>query len=241
MLSRIHQKLGTAGFIVAIVALVAALSGTALAALNGGEKKEVKKIATKIAKKYAGKDGATGPAGPQGPAGAAGKDGAPGTPGKDGTDGATGPTGKTGSTGATGATGVTGVTGTNGVTGPTGPAGPTGTLCAGCTLTGEWSAGFATAAQGYLLPFSFPLPLSANVTVNYINQAGEAKIGSLTNCPGTVSSPQAKEGNLCIYTLFAEKFVSAAKLDNTKYGAAVNFNFSEAGGAIIGTWAVTGK
>ena len=59
MIERIHQKLGTAGFVIAIVALIAALGGTALAAakLNGTQKKEVEKIA----KKYAGKPGAAGP------------------------------------------------------------------------------------------------------------------------------------------------------------------------------------
>ena len=44
MFSKLHERLGTAGFVVAIVALVAALAGTAFAAagLNGKQKKEVK-------------------------------------------------------------------------------------------------------------------------------------------------------------------------------------------------------
>ncbi|MBA3867401.1 MAG: hypothetical protein H0X42_13840 [Solirubrobacterales bacterium] len=49
-ISRIHQKLGTAGFIISIVALVAALGGGAYAAsggLSGKQKKEVEKIAKK--------------------------------------------------------------------------------------------------------------------------------------------------------------------------------------------------
>lgn len=93
MFSRIHEKLGTAGFIIAIVALVAALSGGAYAAksgLSGKEKKEVQKIAKKEATKFAGKpgaNGAAGPAGPVGPAGANGKDGSNGT---NGTPGAAG-------------------------------------------------------------------------------------------------------------------------------------------------------
>jgi hypothetical protein len=48
MLRRVHQKLGTAGFVISIVALVAALGGGAYAAsgsLSGKQKQEVSKIA----------------------------------------------------------------------------------------------------------------------------------------------------------------------------------------------------
>ena len=49
MISKLHNRLGTAGFVVAIIALVAALSGGAYAAqqanLSKQQKKEVKKIA----------------------------------------------------------------------------------------------------------------------------------------------------------------------------------------------------
>ncbi|HVV72142.1 MAG TPA: hypothetical protein VHI52_11700 [Verrucomicrobiae bacterium] len=61
-IQRIHQKLGTAGLIVAIVALVAALAGGAYAAgggLSGKQKKEVTKIAQVEAEKFAG-DGSAG-------------------------------------------------------------------------------------------------------------------------------------------------------------------------------------
>lgn len=88
MFSRIHQRLGTAGFVVAVVALVAALSGSAFAAKQFITKQE----AVKIAKKYAGKRGPTGPAGPQGPAGSPG---ARGSTGSQGLEGATGPAGPT--------------------------------------------------------------------------------------------------------------------------------------------------
>ncbi len=107
MFSRIHHKLGTAGFAISIVALIASLGGAAWAAqgLNGKQKNEVKAIA----KQYAGKKGpkgATGPAGPAGttgPAGATGPTGAASTvPGPTGPQGATGPAGATGA-GASGA------------------------------------------------------------------------------------------------------------------------------------------
>jgi hypothetical protein len=107
MLSRIHQKLGTAGFIISIVALIAALSGGAYAAsgsLTGKQKKEVEKIA----KKYAGKPGAPGAAGAQGPAGTKGDSGAAGSNGSNGENGAKGDTGAAGANGTNGAQGEPG-------------------------------------------------------------------------------------------------------------------------------------
>jgi hypothetical protein len=102
MVSRIHQKLGTAGFIIAIVALVAAMGGGAYAAkgaLTGKQKKEVQKIAKKEAKKEAKKFAKAGPAGATGPAGPAGSKGG---------DGAQGPTGPQGAKGDKGDPGVNG-------------------------------------------------------------------------------------------------------------------------------------
>jgi hypothetical protein len=93
VISRIHQKLGTAGFIISIVALVAALGGGAYAAsggLNGKQKKEVEKIA----KKYAGKPGANGAPGAAGPAGSTGPAGAKGDAGTNGANGSPGAAGK---------------------------------------------------------------------------------------------------------------------------------------------------
>jgi hypothetical protein len=109
MFNRIHQKLGTAGFIISIVALVAALGGGAYAAsggLNGKQRKEVQKIAQQEAKKVGGASTSTaGPAGPQGSAGPAGAKGDKGDAGGAGPAGPTGPAGATGATGAAGAAG----------------------------------------------------------------------------------------------------------------------------------------
>lgn len=94
MFSRIHQKLGTAGFLIAIVALIVALGGAAYAALpglNSKQKKEVKKIAKSFAK--AGPAGASGPAGAKGEAGAKGDTGAAGGTGPEGPPGEKGETG----------------------------------------------------------------------------------------------------------------------------------------------------
>lgn len=89
MLNRMHERLGTAGFIVSVIALVFALAGGAYAAkngLSGKQKKEVKSIATSVAKGLQG-TGPQGPKGDPGAAGAAGKDGTNGTPGAPGADG----------------------------------------------------------------------------------------------------------------------------------------------------------
>jgi hypothetical protein len=110
MFSRIHQRLGTAGFAIAIVALIVALGGAAYAAmpgLNSKQKKEEKKIAKSFA-----------------------KPGAPGAPG---------PAGAKGAAGAQGASGANGANGEAGGTGPEGPPGPTTTkLAPGQTVKGLW-------------------------------------------------------------------------------------------------------
>lgn len=86
MFSRLHNRLGTAGFVIAVVALVAAVAGTAFAAtgLNSKQKKEVKKIARSVANP-----------GPAGAAGAAGANGAAGPEGAPWTTGGTLPSGRT--------------------------------------------------------------------------------------------------------------------------------------------------
>lgn len=131
MFTRIHHRLGTAGFVVALVALIAALTGAAYAAdkLSGPEQKEVKKIA----KKFAGKPGPVGPAGPPGPAGQAGPQGATGAQGP---QGATGPEGPEGS-----------------------PWMVNGVLPSGETLAGAWSfAGKEVFGTFSTISFALPLP-----------------------------------------------------------------------------------
>lgn len=96
MFSRIHSRLGTAGFVLAIVALIVALSGAAYAALpglNSKQKKEVKKIAKTLV--APGVPGAPGPAGAKGDVGAKGDAGAAGGPGARGEKGEKGDPGPT--------------------------------------------------------------------------------------------------------------------------------------------------
>jgi hypothetical protein len=228
MLQKLHQKLGTAGFVLSIVALVAALGGGAYAAsggLTGKQKKEVKKISQTEAKKFA-------TAGPQGPAGAPGAKGDAGAAGANGTNGTNGAAGAsvTGAPIAAGGAcgvGVTGVKYTlgststdvcNGKNGTNGTTGFTETLPPEKTETGI--IGFATTFFGSgpekskkeAFPISFPIPLSAGAEVDAVLVL--ANQDSVAGCPGrggagsfppgagevyTPGIPEAEPGFLCIY------------------------------------------
>jgi hypothetical protein len=216
MFKRIHDKLGTAGFAIAIVALVAALTGTAIAALpglNSKQKKEVKKIAKSFA-------GTPGPAGAPGPAGS---QGAPGD------RGATGPEGPQGEEGATG---------------PTGPAGPTETtLPAGETLTGIWSFS-SPGTIGEFLNISFPLRVTPEIDNDHVIFLAPGEEDA-TQCPGEVAEPKAAPGYLCIYARRLENSVqgnviNAPNTDRTsgylEERVAVESTERQWG---RGTWAVT--
>jgi hypothetical protein len=255
MLSKLHDRLGTAGLVVAIVALVAALGGTAFAAagLNGKQKKEVKKIAKKYAGKRgkAGKNGDPGAPGPVGPVGPVGSQGAPGSPGAPGDDGATGPAGSTGATGATGPEGVCSVAGC--------------VLPEGTTETGTWAWGRTTqAVGGVYVPISFTVPLASALDkehTHYVFPNGKEKVLVLepspgfeevtsTACTGSAAEPTATPGNLCIYekaVTSTEQIVSNGgilKAGGSGEGAATAGAYFEAQATAsnargVGTWAVT--
>lgn len=249
MLSRIHNKLGTAGMVVAVIALVAALAGTAIAAgtFTKSQKKEIEKIAKKVAKK-----GPTGPAGPQGPAGAKGDKGDTGAPGSAGSVGPAGPTGPTGAKGTAGA---------EGPTGPTGPTGATGyapVLPSGATETGAWSYTShgpyvqefeeeeeivlkATDLEAQRVAMSFNIPLAeAPETIVYLGPAATNE----EKCPGgSVTSPTAAPGVLCVYDeAGSAKIIRFTGFDKKyKTGAVLGFFSTEHGQFVQGTWAVTAK
>jgi hypothetical protein len=220
MISRIHRKLGTAGFIISIVALVVALGGGAYAAsggLTGKQKKEVEKIA----KKYAGKQGATGATGATGPAGA------------------TGPTGSAGPKGDTGAKGDPGEKGQKGEKGDAGKTGFTETLPSGETETGLWSVGGTGAANaegGFQVPISFNIPVAGTYAAHVLLE-GE---GETVECPGTAEEPEAAAGNLCVYVLFESEVnnVNLVPFGPFPFGAYLNPSL-KAGGKVLGSFAVT--
>jgi len=193
MISRIHDRLGTAGFVVAVVALIAALSGVAIAAggLSKSQEKQVKKIVKKEIKKHPGPEGKQGP---KGDTGAAGAPGAPGAPGKPGAPGAPG---------APGEPGVCSISQ------------PECVLAPGATETGDWSF---TAPSGGGIGFStISLPLQANPALTFTgggetiqwvapeieSDTERAEHGGepydTTHCPGSTAEPKALPGFLCIY------------------------------------------
>ena len=190
MISRIHSKLGTAGFIVSIVALVAALGGGAYAAkqagLNSKQKSQVRTIAKEEAKKNPGTPGAPG---------------APGAAGAKGDTGAQGPEGKEGPEGPEGPQGPKGATGSQGPEGSPWTAG--GILPTGKTETGVWGGVINEKKEDVKIAeqASFSIPLASAPLVNLVQKDGTATTGSLANCPGSVTNPQAKPGNFCLYTI----------------------------------------
>lgn len=252
MISGIHQKLGTAGFVISIVALVAALGGGAYAAgggLTGKQKKEV----TKIAKQYAGKPGAPGATGPAGTAGAKGDNGAAGANGKDGTNGTNGTNGTSVTTAAiptssstcshNGGVEVKSASPTQNVC--NGQTGFTETLPSGKTETGTWIFGPLPEEKEFgFLPISFPIPLPANVQAHVLDESATPT----EECPGSNSEPIAAKGNLCLYELPTSEGVAftfngirnpeGGTSEVGKVGALLNIQL-EKEARIQGTWAVT--
>jgi hypothetical protein len=239
MFSRIHNKLGTAGLVVAIVALVAAFAGTAIAAvgLNGQQKKEVKKIA----KKFAGEPGSGGPSGP---AGAAGKDGANGTNGTNGTNGKSVGTGSEAA--ATG-----NCEGRGGVWVEVEGSGVKKYVCNGedgeagsATQTGLWA--FENESSFYMVPISFPHQVAGEPNFNLIQWGvtPTAIQGELSACPGSPSNPEAEPGEFCMY---AEELTDATFSTANAYtvdrnsGFVVEFSIGSGKlGYGYGSWAVNG-
>ena len=256
MISRIHNKLGTAGLVVAIVALVVALTGAAIAAspaLNGKQKKEVKNIA----KQYAGKPGAQGPQGPAGPQGAKGDTGAAG---KDGTNG------------------TNGTNGTDGEDGMCTAGNPACELPSDSELVGVWSTSGGVGIEDHrdisLTPISFNVRVSPAPTALWAFENGgftfgaELHDGSATifgpssnpetledaeadqeaweeACPGSASAPAATPGFLCIYnekiegatTPFEAQALAEAA---NEYGIVVPWKVGD-GAYAKGSWAVTAE
>lgn len=200
-----------------------------------------------------GPQGAQGPTGPQGPQGVTGPQGLTGPQG---------PQGATGSQGPTGPQGPQGATGLQGATGPTGPAGPqlptrvgtwsasattavtTGGGSNGCT---DQSTGCSTVQIGFAaISFTAPLPSALDAAhVHYV------KLNELVEgCEaGTVGSPKAAPGNLCVYlgkppagmtgTVESASVLNPATGEPgaAKSGARVELQGSAL--AMGGTWAVT--
>lgn len=246
MISRLHQKLGTAGFILSMVALVAAMSGGAYAAISGAEKRMIKKESKKFSKKFSKQFAKRGPAGPQGLPGAPGAQGLPGQNGSDGANGSKGADGSNGKSVVVANEGAgpncedggvavrrEGEATTenkyvcNGQEGSPWTAG--GTLPGGETLSGvfgNFGAGFT------YVPISYGIPLEAPATVVLVKTEGE----NAASCPGNVENPDAAAGKLCIY-FAVPNFEELNGAESFKSGAALALLGGEIN--VFGTWAVT--
>lgn len=264
MFRRLHNRLGTAGLIVAIVAVVVALGGSALAASNaltGKQKREVKNIA----KQYAGKDGSQGPAGqtgapgPKGDAGGAGTNGTNGKDGEAGKDGTNGKDGEPGKDGTNGKNGenvnviplskgdancneggakITNLSGTayacNGASGESGD----GTLPSGRTMRGYWIVEGKQAMQVFgsaVTAISFPMPVKVAPTETVLIGDETDSEAEKEKCAGTSEAPSATPGVLCLYVELTFTKVTLAAGTASTFGAGLVFGETD---EALGSWAV---
>jgi Collagen triple helix repeat (20 copies) len=273
MFSAIRKRV-TPATAIATIALVFAMSGGAYAA-SKYVITSTKQISPKVLKSLqgkAGKNGAAGPAGIAGAQGAAGPAGAAGAKGESGAPGTRGETGSAGSAGSAGPAGAKGAPGSPWTAG--------GTLPSKATETGAWSFGHVppnTSPTFYRIPISFPIPLSGGLSgegcetvepspqphvaescqVHFINVAGKEAIKqgeevTSTACTGSVASPTATAGNLCVYTAklkaaesFSRSIASASDPQEgsgtASAGAYIKFEEAEEESQGWGTWAVTAE
>lgn len=255
MISRIHRRLGTTGFAIAIVALVAALGGGAYAASGGfsaKQKQEIRKIAKGVVQPGpqgpAGTPGSQGLPGPQGPTGATGEQGPRGEKGEKGERGFKGespfviplePNNGTGHCEEGGGAKFVNETGEafacNGEGGEGGEGGFPETLPSGHTAAGFWQVigeSGVILGESAVAMISLPLPLATPPTETIMINAGSSAEDQ-AKCPGEAGEPKATPGVFCLYessgsVTFQSAFVA-------KFGAVVFFNKTDKG---FGSWAV---
>lgn len=215
-----------------------------------------KQISPKVLKALKGN---VGPAGAVGAAGPGGKEGLPGAEGKQGTQG------------------VQGIQGIEGKEGKEGSPWTVGSaLPSGKSLKGEWSV-VATAKEAtneFANSVSFALPLASAPATHFIrigegeNEEESKWAPSIKQgkCKGSVASPEAAPGNLCVFAQEEENSVQELTIGKTyvlpsvcgwdtgeclresldgtvsRYGfAVIAFSKEEGFMKVNGTWAVTAK
>jgi|ERR1700722_13775699 len=270
MFSAIRKRMHlTPSTVIATLALVFAMSGGAYAA-GKYVITSTKQISPKVLKALTGKTGANGATGATGATGPSGPGGPQGPPGNAGAAGAAGQsvTGATASSKECPAGGVTytSASGANAVcSGKNGTTGFTETLPPGKTEKGNWAAAGAPApfgffGQGLLAPISFVIPLAVApqpIVIGIEEGEGETKEAEAIKngeCTGTVATPGAGGGKLCV-------FVQANNLTSNLALALIYDTGSGSGGAAntagatvfakaedvtkplsaAGTWAVTAE
>jgi len=187
MIQAIRRRVNATS-VIAVFALVFAMTGGAYAAkkLLITSTSQISPKVLKSLKGNAGAKGANGAAGATGPAGGTGPAGATGP---------AGPVGPAGTPGAPGAPGEKGQKGENGTTGFT------KALPSGQTETGAWSAQQETEEFNALVPISFTIPLSEGLDEAHVFFIPKGKESAFeTECPGSVETPLAAPGDLCVYT-----------------------------------------
>jgi hypothetical protein len=158
-----------------------------------------------------------------------------------------GPRGPRGKQGARGLTGPRGFTGPQGPVGPQGPKGETGDpwtaggfLPSGASLGGTWVAGVGPevfAGKGAAAAsISFGIPLQAPPTIVIVKKGKEGEEHA-AECPGSVISPKAASGNLCLYTA-EEAGLELQSAIPAPVGAILTY-LGTPGTGNAGTWAVT--
>lgn len=260
MFSSIRRRFTYAN-VVMTLALLLAMSGGAYAA-GKFVITSTKQISPKVLKQLKGKAGPAGPAGTVGPAGAAGPTGKEGAVGKEGTPGVNGKEGpngvsvtsKTLAQGAAnckeGGSEFTAAENKKSYACNGSPWTAGGTLPSGKTETGDWSIAVTGAGEEILITsLSFTVPLTSGLDSSHVHfiKFGETPP---TGCSGTVESPAASSGNLCVFAAAGMSTIiedtppikaigGEAGTDQT--GAHL-YLVSEAPGAFsaLGTWAVTG-
>jgi Collagen triple helix repeat (20 copies) len=199
----IRRRFNATG-VVAVLALVLAMGGGAYAA-GRYVITSTKQIKPSVLAQLKGRAGSPGAQGPAGPAGAQGATGAAGAKGETGAQGKEGPPGKNGETGKNGTTGFT------------------ETLPSEDTETGDWSVDQNVSGSFMLVlgSASFNIPLAVAPAVHYItkNKLEAIQHGTVieevkpTQCLGSVATPSAEPGNLCVYASVENDSVSSTEAE----------------------------
>lgn len=220
-----QKRFGSAGLVIAVLALVAALCGAAFAA--GGLTKPEEKRVKQLVKKYS-KPGPQGPAGTQGSQGPKGDQGAKGDPGSPGSPGQPGKDGEPGEAGFCSLGNAE------------------CKLPPGASLTGSWAAGGPGSSEPavecentcqVITAISYPLRVvGVSEEVQYVE-------GETEKCPGTVNSPDAQPGYVCIYKGGGFNTGEPALGSTRDFSSGLVMRFEhenpEAELRAFGTWAVT--
>lgn len=211
-----------------------------------------------------GPQGMPGIQGPMGPVGPKGDTGAQGAMGPTGPQGLTGAVGATGPQGAQGAVGATGAQGPVGQVGPVGPRGESAfdVIPQGRTVYGVIGADVQASSANGQWGFSESLPAIAPVAFGnelvtirnneHVNNdcggpcLADEEITHSPNCTGSVESPSAPPGWLCLYPVNVQNVAAgtlratALPAGSSRHGFFVRWKNSSSGlSGIRMVWAYT--